>query len=181
MGHNCFLIWDDWLSCDPITPYKETIVPHLVTTLIYLSHNYSNHIWGDMSPLRLIGAFSSLVLVLYTLTVMIMFSFLFFFSWTEQLGSSTRGAAERSYCIQCQGKSEYTISCGHIFGFIYTLSWIIYTIPRESDFLSPQQTQNICITVIQCWPNVEDVGPTLYICYTNVLCLLGWYLTHLKL
>ena len=24
-------------------------------------------------------------------------------------------------------------------------------------------------------PNVFDVGPTLYKCYTNVLCLLGWY------
>ena len=26
---------------------------------------------------------------------------------------------------------------------------------------------------LQCWTNVEDVGPTLYKCYTNVLCLLG--------
>ena len=37
-----------------------------------------------------------------------------------------------------------------------------------------QQTQNICITLIQRRPNVFDVGPTLYKCYTNVLCLLGW-------
>ena len=37
----------------------------------------------------------------------------------------------------------------------------------------PQQTQNICITFIQRRPNVFDVGPTLYKCYTNVLCLLG--------
>ena len=41
-----------------------------------------------------------------------------------------------------------------------------------------QQTQNICITCVQRWPNVFDVGPTLYKCYTNVmlykfLCLLG--------
>ena len=36
-----------------------------------------------------------------------------------------------------------------------------------------QQTKNICITLIQCWTNVFDVGPTLYKCYTNVLCLLG--------
>ena len=28
--------------------------------------------------------------------------------------------------------------------------------------------QNICITVVQCWTNVEDVRPTLYKCYTNV-------------
>ena len=36
-----------------------------------------------------------------------------------------------------------------------------------------QQTQNICITFVQRRPNVFDVGPTLYECYTNVLCLLG--------
>ena len=35
-----------------------------------------------------------------------------------------------------------------------------------------QQTQNICITYVRCWTNGEDVGPTLYKCYTNVLCLL---------
>ena len=37
-----------------------------------------------------------------------------------------------------------------------------------------QQTQNMCITFVQCWTNVEDDGPTLYKCYTHVLCLLGW-------
>ena len=25
-----------------------------------------------------------------------------------------------------------------------------------------RQTQNMCITFVQCWTNVEDVGPTLY-------------------
>ena len=29
------------------------------------------------------------------------------------------------------------------------------------------------MTFVQCWANVEDVGPTLYKCYTNVLFLLG--------
>ena len=37
-----------------------------------------------------------------------------------------------------------------------------------------QQTQNICITFVQRWTNVEDVGPTLYKCYANVFCLLGY-------
>ena len=45
-----------WLSCDPlrgpITPYKETRVPHLVATLLYLSQIYSYYIRGDGSPLR---------------------------------------------------------------------------------------------------------------------------------
>ena len=40
-------------------------------------------------------------------------------------------------------------------------------------FFNIQQTQNICIPFIQRRPNVVDVGPTLYKCYTNVLCLLG--------
>ena len=33
-----------------------------------------------------------------------------------------------------------------------------------------QQAQNICIPFIQRWTNVEDVGTTLYKCYTNGLC-----------
>ena len=32
-----------------------------------------------------------------------------------------------------------------------------------------QQTQNICMPFIQCWTNVEDVGPTLYKCYANIV------------
>ena len=35
-----------------ITPYKETLVPHLVATLIYLSQIYSYYIRGDRSPLK---------------------------------------------------------------------------------------------------------------------------------
>ena len=78
--NNYVLIWGDWLSCDPlrgshdsqsppymgwlaimwpsqrvtwwsITPYKETLVPHLVATSIYLSQNYSYYIKSDRSPL----------------------------------------------------------------------------------------------------------------------------------
>ena len=47
---------------------------------------------------------------------------------------------------------------------------------KHKTFTQSHQTQNICITFVQCWSNVEDVGPTLYKCYTNVLCLLGcWF------
>ena len=44
-----------------------------------------------------------------------------------------------------------------------------------------QQTQNICITFIQRRPNVFDVGPTLYQCFTNVLCLLASHIAILFL
>ena len=36
-----------------------------------------------------------------------------------------------------------------------------------------EETQNICLTFIQYRPNVFDVGPILHKCQTNVLCLLG--------
>ena len=39
--------------------------------------------------------------------------------------------------------------------------------------LPSQQTQNTCITFVQRRPNVFDVGPTLYKCYTSIICLLG--------
>ena len=38
--------------------------------------------------------------------------------------------------------------------------------------VTPKQTQHIFITLIQRRPNIFDVGPILYKCYTNVLCLL---------
>ena len=37
--------------------------------------------------------------------------------------------------------------------------------------IASQQTQNIYIAFVQRRPSVFDVGPTLYKCYTNVLCL----------
>ena len=45
---------------------------------------------------------------------------------------------------------------------------------QAEPLITSQQTQNICITFIQCWTNVEDVGPTLHKCYTNALCLLEY-------
>ena len=53
-GTQLFPYWVIGLSLDSQSPqwaYKETIVPHLVATLIYLSQIYSYHIRGDMSPL----------------------------------------------------------------------------------------------------------------------------------
>ena len=40
--------------------------------------------------------------------------------------------------------------------------------------LHSQQTQNICTAFVQRRLYIFDVGPTLYKCYTNVLCLLGY-------
>ena len=49
---NYVLIWRGWHDSQSPTPYKETLVPHLVATLIYLSQNYSYYIRGDRSPLK---------------------------------------------------------------------------------------------------------------------------------
>ena len=34
----------------------------------------------------------------------------------------------------------------------------------------PSKIQNIWLIFIQCWTNIEDVGPALCKCYANVLC-----------
>ena len=47
------------------------------------------------------------------------------------------------------------------------------TIPHARLQHITQQSQDICITFIQRWPNVFDVGPTLHEVIQNVLCLLG--------
>ena len=41
--------------------YKETLVPHLVATLIYLSQNYSYYIRGNRSPLTFSNIFLSML------------------------------------------------------------------------------------------------------------------------
>ena len=43
----------------------------------------------------------------------------------------------------------------------------------EEEVSTAQQTQNICITFIQRRPNGEDVGPTLYKCYTECFVFVG--------
>ena len=44
----------------------------------------------------------------------------------------------------------------------------------------PESTKHL-YNIIQYWTNVEDAGPTLYKCYTNLLCLLGYTPLVLKL
>ena len=47
-------------------------------------------------------------------------------------------------------------------------------------FCLTHQTQNICITFVQCRPNVFDVGPTLYKCYTKCFVFIGHKETKLR-
>ena len=46
MGHKCFLIWGDWLSCDPLRGSHDSQGHDSQ------GRNYSYHIRGDRSPLR---------------------------------------------------------------------------------------------------------------------------------
>ena len=43
-----------------------------------------------------------------------------------------------------------------------------------------QQAQHICIKFVQRRPNVFDVGPTLYKCYTNVFVFAGCVIFHVS-
>ena len=69
-----------------------------------------------------------------------------------------------TYRLNWARKTSWGHVCAH-----YTKRWT-----------ATQQTETICITFVQRRPNVFDVGPALYKCYTNVLCLLGenriWHL-----
>ena len=58
------------------------------------------------------------------------------------------------------------------------IRYCLFTLPSVR--CKTQQTQHICITFVQRRPNVFDVGPTLYKCYTIFLRLLG-ILVALKL
>ena len=55
------------------------------------------------------------------------------------------------------------------------LAWelISKTFDQKLSFYAFPVNTNIYITFVQCWSNVEDLGPP-YKCYTNVLCLLGY-------
>ena len=48
------------------------------------------------------------------------------------------------------------------------------SLPPQTTLTTSQQTQNICVTLIQCWTNVKDIGPMLYKFFTNVLFLVGF-------
>ena len=43
----------------------------------------------------------------------------------------------------------------------------------NATFRIPVNTKN-CLTFLQCWNNVGDVGPTLYKCYTNKMFCVRW-------
>ena len=85
--------------------------------------------------------------------------------WPRQLGCSD---------LACDGgrhrDPEYVI---HVWSGLHPVVPRCPTVKPPGQIVLTQQAQNICITFIQRRPNVSDVGPTLYKCYTNVLCLLG--------
>ena len=73
-----------------------------------------------------------------------------------------------------------TMSCNEVQKLTAVYTNIVFLLDGMYFWDVCQQTQNICITFIQCWTSVEDVGPTFYECYTNALCLLGWEQSHIR-
>ena len=51
--------------------------------------------------------------------------------------------------------------------FIWCICMVVWLF-FEVRYLYPENAKHFCITFVQCWNNIEDVGPTLYKCYTNV-------------
>ena len=78
--------------------------------------------------------------------------------------------AKTSQCPSYTRGSKYTPD---VYRLVKTSQCPSYTCASKytpdilvSDDISIQQTQNISIAFIQCWTN--DVGPTLYKCFTNL-------------
>ena len=69
-----------------------------------------------------------------------------------------------SYILELACKQTDCITAGMLKLLDPSLYWQLLTCPVNAKHL---------YDFMQCWTNVEDVGPTLYKCYTNVLCLLG--------
>ena len=74
--------------------------------------------------------------------------------------------------------ANYTVISGSVSGYQWrAMCFSRVHVSREAVYTLNSRhihaNKNICMTYIQCWINVEDVGPMLYKCYTNDLCLLG--------
>ena len=74
-------------------------------------------------------------------------------------------SAEKSSNLQLPTAWKYY--CKNLHDVFF--GWLLF----QTIKMTTQWTKNICLTFIQHRPNVFDVGPTLYKCYTDVLCLLG--------
>ena len=78
------------------------------------------------------------------------------------------------FCLWENRSFKSTLEIFYLFYFILFSKLADYTGWKQGlreKLIPSQQTQNLYITFIQCRPNVFDVGPTLYKCYTIVLCL----------
>ena len=69
------------------------------------------------------------------------------------------------------------LKCGNLANLMF-ISPSNFLVGRTNEnkmlnILPSKHRRYVCIAFIQCWPNIEDIVPTLYRCYTNVLCLLG--------
>ena len=63
--------------------------------------------------------------------------------------------------------------CGVHVNSTWELLQMLHVVRRRPTGYEKWYPQNIFITFVQYWTSVEEVGPTLYTSYTNVLCLLG--------
>ena len=100
--------------------------------------------------------------------------------WKKKEPSSGDGCA--SVAILKRRKTPVLIGENCSRKLRYICEKVQVTLIRERNHViccKNQQTQNILITFVQRRHNVFDVGSTLYKCYTNILCLLGWSILFL--
>ena len=93
--------------------------------------------------------------------------------WLRCPGCQARNTGQlvkMSCMINHEERKKQWVFCCNNHHLPTTCTTRLYHLPR---LMWPPIKHIFCITFVQCWTNVGDVGPTLYKCYTKGLCLLG--------
>ena len=87
----------------------------------------------------------------------------FIYTWATSISNNS---------IESQSPLSWILAGPCFANNLTVLLWVFRNRLTSRVYRHPVNTTHL-YDFIQCWTNVEDVGPTLYKCYTNVLCLLG--------
>ena len=101
--------------------------------------------------------------------------------WFSCLAGQVRGSNEI-----IQNAFGLSLSCCHPWDGFFSVNPVVkdcqsplqISLPFHNDFKKISTNNKMVRFFVQCWNNVEDVGPTLYKCYTNVCVYLEPIIYH---
>ena len=188
------LLW--WLLLLQLVVMMTMIKGMLMPILVSHHYNYHRESWSDVHGLQIIANTRILLIACCWLRAMARLQ--------ERVDTANGNEGQHLACYEYNASLvRLHFLCLWRWPNIEKILWLMSLTSRVHDYIKPcgvrrvllcktkrqylwlfalhgsiQQAQNICITFVQCRTNIEDVEPTLYKCYTHVLCLLGympWY------